>query len=140
MTKAALSLLVALAAGAAQAQSTESDVPLQAVQAAAEPQVFLPAGTEIPLKMTQTITIKGDSWKEGDQFNLVVASDKVRRRRLRGRDAVRRAADHPDPAACRRTHSSFGHHSLQKGRTARQHSTRIVRGRTVALLVAAHGL
>ncbi len=75
MTKAALSLLVALAAGVAQAQSTESDVPVQAVQAAAEPQVFLPAGTEIPLKMTQTITTKGDSWKEGDQFNLVVAAD-----------------------------------------------------------------
>ena len=34
-----------------------------------------PAGTEIPLKMTQTITTKGDSWKEGDQFNLVVAAD-----------------------------------------------------------------
>ena len=25
--------------------------------------------------MTQTITTKGDSWKEGDQFNLVVAAD-----------------------------------------------------------------
>lgn len=25
--------------------------------------------------MTQTVTTKGDSWKEGDQFNLVVASD-----------------------------------------------------------------
>lgn len=75
MTKAAFSILVALAAGAAQAQSTESDVAVQAVQAAAEPQVFLPAGTEIPLKMTQTITTKGDSWKEGDQFNLVVAAD-----------------------------------------------------------------
>lgn len=75
MNKAALSLFAALAAGTAQAQTTDSDVPVQAVQAAAEPQVFLPAGTEIPLKMTQTITTKGDSWKEGDQFNLVVAAD-----------------------------------------------------------------
>ena len=25
--------------------------------------------------MTQTITTKGDSWKDGDQFNLVVAAD-----------------------------------------------------------------
>lgn len=41
----------------------------------AESEVFLPAGTEIPLKMTQSITTKGDSWKEGDQFNLVVATD-----------------------------------------------------------------
>lgn len=75
MNKAALSLFAALAAGTAQAQTTDSDVPVQAVQAAPEPQVFLPAGTEIPLKMTQTITTKGDSWKEGDQFNLVVAAD-----------------------------------------------------------------
>ena len=75
MSKATFSLLAALAATTAQAQSSESDVPVQAVQAAAEPQVFLPAGTEIPLRMTQTITTKGDSWKEGDQFNLVVAAD-----------------------------------------------------------------
>lgn len=75
MNKAALSLFAALAAGTAHAQTTDSDVPVQAVQAAAEPQVFLPAGTEIPLKMTQTITTKGDSWKEGDQFNLAVAAD-----------------------------------------------------------------
>jgi len=45
------------------------------VQAAPEPETYLPAGTTIPLKMTQTVTTKGNSWKEGDQFNMVVAAD-----------------------------------------------------------------
>lgn len=75
MKKTAISLLVALAASPLQAQVVDNDIPVQAVQAAAEPKFFLPAGTEIPLEMTQTITTKGDSWKEGDQFNLVVAAD-----------------------------------------------------------------
>lgn len=75
MKKIAISMLVALGAGSVQAQSVDNDLAVQAVQATAEPEVFLPAGTEIPLKMTQTITTKGDSWKEGDQFNLVVAAD-----------------------------------------------------------------
>lgn len=75
MKRAAISIIVALAAGTAQAQNVDNGVPVQAVQATAEPQVYLPAGTEIPLKMTQTVTTKGDSWKEGDQFNLVVAAD-----------------------------------------------------------------
>lgn len=35
----------------------------------------LPAETQIPLKMTQTVITKGNSWKEGDQFNLAVAAD-----------------------------------------------------------------
>jgi hypothetical protein len=69
MKQAAISLFVVLAAGAAHAQDVDNGVPVQAVQATAEPQVYLPAGTEIPLKMTQTVTTKGDSWKEGDQFN-----------------------------------------------------------------------
>ncbi len=53
----------------------EVAAPVQAVQAAPQPAVFLPAGTEIALKMSQMVTTKGDSWEEGDQFNLAVASD-----------------------------------------------------------------
>lgn len=59
----------------AHAQQADGALPVQAIPVAAEPEVYLPAGTEIPLKLTQTITTKGDSWKEGDQFNLVVAAD-----------------------------------------------------------------
>lgn len=50
-------------------------VPVQAVRAAPQPEFVLPAGTEIPLKMSQLVTTKGDSWDEGDQFYLTVASD-----------------------------------------------------------------
>lgn len=47
---------------------------IEAVRAAPQPAVVLPAGTEIPLKMTQMVTTKGKSWDEGDQFNLVTAA------------------------------------------------------------------
>lgn len=57
------------------AQQAEAPVPVQAVRAAPQPEHFLPAGTEIPLTMSQTVTTKGDSWDEGDQFYLTVASD-----------------------------------------------------------------
>jgi len=66
---------IVLVIAPAQAQQLDNAAPVQAVQVAAEPEVYLPAGTEIPLKMTQTITTRGDSWEEGDQFNLVVAAD-----------------------------------------------------------------
>lgn len=49
--------------------------PVVAVAAMAAPATKLPAGTQIPLKMMQTVTTKGDSWKEGDTFNLAVATD-----------------------------------------------------------------
>lgn len=48
---------------------------IQAVKAAAQPATVLPAGTQIPLKMTQTVTTKGKGWEEGDQFGLSVASN-----------------------------------------------------------------
>lgn len=47
---------------------------VQAVRAAPQPATVLPAGTEIPLKMSQLVTTKGRGWKEGDQFNLTVAA------------------------------------------------------------------
>lgn len=51
-----------------------SPVAVQAIRAAPSPAVFLPAGTEIPLKMAETVTTKGKSWKEGDEFTLTVAT------------------------------------------------------------------
>jgi hypothetical protein len=69
------SLALAGWSGLAFAQQTDAPIPVQAVQAAPEPETFLPAGTEIPLSMSQTITTKGDSWDEGDQFYLTVASN-----------------------------------------------------------------
>lgn len=48
---------------------------VQAVEASPRPDAFLPAGTEIALKMTETVTTKGNGWAEGDQFNLSVASN-----------------------------------------------------------------
>lgn len=57
------------------AQQAEAPMPVQAVYAAPQPKAFLPAGTEIPLKMSQTVTTKGKGWKEGDQFNLNVATN-----------------------------------------------------------------
>lgn len=70
-----MTLAIVLVVAPAKAQQVDNAAPVQAVQVAPEPEVYLPAGTEIPLKMTQTITTKGDSWEEGDQFNLVVAAD-----------------------------------------------------------------
>ncbi len=52
----------------------EAPVAVQAVRAAQQPETFLPAGTEIALKMAQTVTTKGRGWDEGDQFNLTVAA------------------------------------------------------------------
>ncbi|KEO87826.1 hypothetical protein EH30_00155 [Erythrobacter sp. JL475] len=75
MNKTFVTLALAFTSTAAFAQQAEAPVPVQAVQAAPQPETFLPAGTEIPLVMSQTITTKGDSWDEGDQFYLTVASN-----------------------------------------------------------------
>ena len=55
--------------------AAQDPVAVQAYAAPTPAAVRLPAGTRVPLRMTQTVTTKGDSWKEGDQFNLAVASD-----------------------------------------------------------------
>lgn len=59
----------------AAAGQPEEPVAVQAVLAAPQPETVLPAGTEIPLKMGQTVTTKGKTWDEGDQFNLNVAAN-----------------------------------------------------------------
>lgn len=48
-------------------------VQAQAVQAATAP--FLPANTEVLLRMNQELTTKGRTWSEGDTFNLSVVHD-----------------------------------------------------------------
>lgn len=53
----------------------QDEAPIQAQAAAAPAAHVLAAGTQIPVKVTQAVTTKGDSWKEGDQFNLAVASN-----------------------------------------------------------------
>ena len=65
--------LAALLASPSVAQ--DEGPPIQAVRAAPQPATVLPAGTEIPLRMTQTVTTKGKGWEEGDQFGLAVASN-----------------------------------------------------------------
>lgn len=70
-----LSAAILVAAMPAFVLAQEAPVPVQAVEASATPEFYLPAGTEIPLRLTQAITSKGSSWKEGDQFNLVTASN-----------------------------------------------------------------
>ncbi len=70
-----IALLSVMVASPLLAQQADAPVPVQAVRAAPQPATVLPAGTEIPLKMNQTVTTKGSGWKEGDQFNLSVATD-----------------------------------------------------------------
>ena len=45
------------------------------VQRQTEGNAFLPANTEINLRMNQEVTTKGRTWNEGDTFNLTVTND-----------------------------------------------------------------
>ncbi|SFO81661.1 hypothetical protein [Qipengyuania nanhaisediminis] len=60
--------------GASPVAAQEAPLPVQAVRAPAHPETVLPAGTEIALQMSQTVTTKGRGWEEGDQFGLTVAA------------------------------------------------------------------
>ncbi|WAT19276.1 hypothetical protein OZN62_06850 [Aurantiacibacter sp. MUD11] len=60
--------------GPVAAQEVEAPLPLP-VQLRSEGNAILPAGTEIQLRMNETITTSGNTWQEGDTFNLVVAED-----------------------------------------------------------------
>lgn len=71
---AALFSVPVVAQEAAPTQAPVSDGPVQAVPAAQMSGYKLPAGTQIPLKMTQEVTTKGKGWDEGDQFNLTVSA------------------------------------------------------------------
>lgn len=67
-----VSVALVLIEGAAARSTAE---PVQAVAVAKRPEAVLPAGTEIQLKMAETVTTKGDGWDEGDEFSLNVATD-----------------------------------------------------------------
>ena len=45
------------------------------VQQVSNNNAFLPAGTEVQLRMLDEVTTKGDSWEENDNFALTVAQD-----------------------------------------------------------------
>lgn len=61
---------------AAPALAEESPAPMVvAPVTAAEPQLVLPANTEVLLRMNDTITTKGKTYNEGDTFGLTVAQD-----------------------------------------------------------------
>lgn len=69
------SVLIAASAACLAAPVAGEDPPLPvSATLAEEPETVLPAGTEIVLKMAQTVTTKGSGWNEGDSLNLTVAS------------------------------------------------------------------
>lgn len=53
----------------------QDDAPLQVQRASAKPAAVLPANTEVLLRMNQEVTTKGNTWKEGDTFNMTVVHD-----------------------------------------------------------------
>jgi len=78
--KVIVSLFAGLFLAAPESVQEASDMGAQRAETAAapmptvsrKPPLFLPANTEILLKMNQEITTKGRKWKEGDTFNLTV--------------------------------------------------------------------
>jgi hypothetical protein len=66
--------LIALWIASASAQESDGEA-LVPVKAENDHHIQLPAGTPIALEMTQTVTTQGGSWKEGDEFSLIVAED-----------------------------------------------------------------
>lgn len=49
--------------------------PVTPVVPVADHSHSLPTGTQITLRMSETVTTKGKTWSEGDSFKLAVASD-----------------------------------------------------------------
>ena len=65
---------VAPTVGAPAAQMAPAAAPIAVVPVASHAH-RLPSGTQIALRMSETVTTKGNSWKEGDMFKLAVAND-----------------------------------------------------------------
>ena len=65
---------LALAAATAPVAAQDAPMPLP-VQMQSEGNAFLPANTELRMRLNQDITTRGDSWSEGDTFNLTVSHD-----------------------------------------------------------------
>ena len=68
------SSLMATAAHGQSLQVTPAAQPL-AVQEQRSGNAVLPANTEITMRMNEEVTTRGDSWSEGDTFNLTVSND-----------------------------------------------------------------
>ncbi|RIV83032.1 hypothetical protein [Aurantiacibacter zhengii] len=70
-----IALVVALAATVTTpVLAQDAAAPLQ-VQRQNEGNAYLPANTEIWLRMNQDVSTRGNSWNEGDTFNLTVSDD-----------------------------------------------------------------
>ena len=57
------------------AHAQDTPLAVQHVDAAPQGNAFLPANTEVLLAMSQEVTTKGKTWKEGDTFKLRVEKD-----------------------------------------------------------------
>ncbi|GMN03176.1 hypothetical protein [Erythrobacter sp. MTPC3] len=75
-TKSALAAALCTSApfaASAQQQAAQTEVaPLTAVQPAPSADAYLPANTEVRMRMNETVTTKGKTWSEGDTFSLTV--------------------------------------------------------------------
>lgn len=71
VTSALVALFLAVPATA---QDNGTAAPL-AVRQQSEGNAVLPANTPVPMRMNQEVSTRGDSWSEGDTFNLTVSSN-----------------------------------------------------------------
>lgn len=74
MKKICIAALLAAVGVPAIAQTAEEPMALPLEQRS-EGNAFLPANTEILLRMNQEVTTKGKTWSEDDTFNLTVVDD-----------------------------------------------------------------
>ena len=57
-------------------EAASTEVPFQLpMQQRSVGNAFLPANTEVLLRVNQDVTTKGKTWKEGDTFNMTVVND-----------------------------------------------------------------
>lgn len=75
MYKTAIAVSAALVLTPIAATAQEAPLAVQHVDVAPTGNAVLPANTEVLLKMSQEVTTKGRTWKEGDTFKLSVEKD-----------------------------------------------------------------
>jgi hypothetical protein len=75
MYKTALAVSAALVLTPIAAAAQDAPLAVQRADVAPAGNAVLPANTEVLLKMTQEVTTKGRTWKEGDTFKLSVEKD-----------------------------------------------------------------
>lgn len=75
MYKTAIAVSAALVLMPISATAQEAPLAVQHVDVAPTGNAVLPANTEVLLKMSQEVTTKGRTWKEGDTFKLSVEKD-----------------------------------------------------------------